>query len=54
LVEGEFEWGSYEPVYRGTDGINRLLAKFFGIDLDKVENERRALLDWLQEKYEAH
>lgn len=54
LVEGEFEWGSYEPVYLGNSGINRLLAKYFDIDLDKVEQERRALLEWLQERHENH
>lgn len=35
--------------YRGTNGINKLLAEYFGVDLDKVERERRELLKWLQE-----
>lgn len=30
-------------------GINHLLAKYFGIDLDKVEEERKALLQWFRE-----
>lgn len=30
-------------------GINRLLAQYFGVDLNKVEEERRALLEWLRE-----
>lgn len=38
--------------YQNTNGINKLLAKYFKIDLDKVEDERRELLKWLQEKYE--
>lgn len=37
------------PSYIGDYGINRLLAKYFNIDLDKVEQERRALLDWIRE-----
>lgn len=28
---------------------NKKLAEFFGIDLDKVESERRALLDYVRE-----
>lgn len=35
--------------YRGGYGINRLLAEYYSIDLDEVERERRALLDWLRE-----
>lgn len=35
---------------RGSNGINKILADYYGIDLDKVEQERRALLDWLREK----
>lgn len=38
-----------EADYRGDYGINRLLAQYYGIDLDKVEEERRALLEWLRE-----
>jgi hypothetical protein len=29
--------------------INLFLAQYFEIDLDKVEQERRALLEWLRE-----
>jgi hypothetical protein len=32
-----------------SQGINTLLAQYYGIDLDKVERERRALLDWIRE-----
>lgn len=35
--------------YRGDAGISRLLAEYFGIDLDKVEQERKALLEWMRE-----
>lgn len=52
LVEQSDEWGTYEPVYLGDYGINKLLAKYFDIDLDKVDAERSELLKWLQEKYE--
>lgn len=40
--------------FRGSNGINKLLALYFNIDLDKVEQERRALLEWLQERHENH
>lgn len=36
--------------YRGDSGISRLLAEYYGIDLDKVEQERRALLDWIRDE----
>lgn len=36
--------------YRGESGISRLLAEYYGIDLDKVEQERKALLDWIREQ----
>lgn len=32
------------------DPMEKLLARYFEIDLDKVETERRALLDWLHEQ----
>ena len=37
---------SYYPTYPDTQ---KLLAEYFNIDLNKVEQERRALLQWLQE-----
>ena len=37
--------------YRGVSGKNKLLAEYFGIDLDKVEDERRALLDWIRSQH---
>lgn len=30
--------------------INELLAQYYGIDLNKVEEERIALLDWLRNR----
>lgn len=30
--------------------VNEQLARYFNIDLDKVEQERRELLKWLQEQ----
>lgn len=41
---GEFE--------RIQEGYEKLLARFFEIDLDKIEEERRALLDSLRQKAE--
>lgn len=38
--------GDFEPVHYGS--AETLLAEFFGIDLDKAEKERRALLAELQ------
>lgn len=33
-------------------GIQKLLAEYFDIDMKKVEQERSALLKWLQSQYE--
>jgi hypothetical protein len=54
LIAGyEHSGGRWETLvvrkYQGSNGINRLLAEYYEIDLDKVEKERRALLEWLQE-----
>lgn len=53
-VIGEFiEWlqETYcDDVEMPRVSIERLLAEFFEIDLDKVEVERRALLDFIQEE----
>lgn len=49
------QYDSFGDLYRSrnyqlTDsGINRMLAEYYEIDLDKVERERRALLDWIRE-----
>lgn len=32
--------------------INTQLARYFNIDLDLVEKERRALLDWIRKQHE--
>lgn len=36
--------------HKGDSGINKLLAEYFDIDLDKIEKERRALLNWIREE----
>lgn len=41
--------GQYDPLYTGTEA---LLAEFFEIDLEKVEEERRAILEHLQQQQE--
>lgn len=59
-VENEdFDTNSYMPdillpcqEYRGQNGINKLLAEYFGIDLNKVEQERMELLEWLRSERE--
>lgn len=52
LAEWEIDW-LIPSSYRLSDsGINKLLAEYFEIDLNKVEKERRALLEWLREQHE--
>ena len=46
--EGE-DGQDYYRVHLSNSLINDVLAKFFHIDLDKVEQERRALLEWLRD-----
>lgn len=47
------EWDDYDEQWTPHEvsnlSINAVLAKYYDIDLDKVEKERRALLDWLRE-----
>jgi hypothetical protein len=62
---GEFlEWlpsvGVHLCIRDGSDqfypqhrSIQSLLALYFEIDLDKVDREKRALLDWLRAREEA-
>lgn len=47
LIEGENEQGEYYPIYLETE---KLLAEFFKIDLDKVEEEKRQILDETRSK----
>lgn len=49
LLDAWIPSGHY-PVYSGDHGINRLLAEYYKIDYDEMENERRAILDMLQER----
>lgn len=39
-----------ERLFPHREPIQNILAEYYGIDLDKVETERRALLDWIQEQ----
>lgn len=54
IVLGGWQGDEFVPSdFRLSDsGINKMLAEYFEIDLDKVDNEHRELLKWLQEKYE--
>jgi hypothetical protein len=50
LIIGSYDNdGNFYPLYKP---INNLLADYFDIDLNKVEQERRALLDWIREEQE--
>lgn len=49
----EDEWKEEDELMRFNMPIEKLLAKFFEIDLNKVENERRAILKKLQEANEC-
>lgn len=42
LARWDEEWDRYFPVH---ESINALLARRFGIDLDRIEAEKRAMLD---------
>lgn len=43
------EGGVEDMLWEETNTIEEWLAMFCGIDLSKVEQERRALLEWLRE-----
>jgi hypothetical protein len=43
----------YEGFFPISGGSAELQAQFFEVDLDKIESERRALLDYLQAKHDA-
>lgn len=47
LCENKEYYDEYLPARKKT---NELLAKFFGVDLDKLELEKRAMLDKLMEE----
>lgn len=38
-------WGAYDNLYQERRSIEEWLAQYFGIDLKKLEKEKRALLD---------
>jgi hypothetical protein len=49
--EANGKWNEYlEPVYTRPE---QLFAEFFGIDLDKIESERRAVLEELRSQWPA-
>ena len=53
LQENDFViayYGRNDILYQHRQTTNDLLAEYFKIDLDKVETERRAILNHLQEK----
>lgn len=47
------EWNKFERnderLYPTQTSIERLLAEYFKIDLDKVDEERTVLLNWIRE-----
>jgi hypothetical protein len=52
MQDNGFVVASYDDdgeLHNSRISINAFLAQYFEIDLDKVEQERRALLEWLQE-----
>ena len=49
----EDEWCTGDTLLPYAYNTERLLAQFFGIDLDKVEQERRAMLEEIRECQDA-
>lgn len=45
LCEVDADLNRFVPIYRS---IERILADYFGIDLDELEREKRAMLDSLR------
>jgi hypothetical protein len=45
LTEGRNGGGEYSPIFTSTE---KLLAEFFNIDLNKLEKEKRKMLDELR------
>jgi hypothetical protein len=42
-----------DELFRVTGSINDILAEHFGIDLQKVEDEKRAVLEYVREQNRA-
>jgi hypothetical protein len=36
-----------------TESFEQLLARYFGIDLNKINQEKKALLEWIRQQSEA-
>lgn len=43
----EEDYGRFNPVH---ESVETLLARWMGIDLAKVEQEKRAILEWIRER----
>jgi hypothetical protein len=43
-------WGKNDRLYPENISIEKLLAEYFEIDLDKVDKEREQLLKWIREQ----
>jgi len=44
------KWGKNDRLYPEHISIERILAEYFEIDLDKVDKERQNILNWIKEK----
>jgi hypothetical protein len=42
-------WSTRDTLYAAQPDKNKLLAEYYDIDLEKVEQERRDLLNWIRE-----
>ena len=42
-------WRQGEPTDISSSGFERVLAKFYGLDLDKIEAEKMSLLEYMRE-----
>lgn len=43
------KWGENDVLYPYHESIEKLLARFFNIDLEKVDEEKMRLLRWIRE-----
>ena len=51
LYEWQAKLGSTPEGFKPIEQpIERLIAEFYDIDMNKVEDERRALIDWMREQ----
>jgi len=52
ICEWSKEYEGHYPVYYGYTGINRLIAEYYEIEYDEMDNERRRLLEWIRAQQE--